>query len=71
MEVLVVNQSEVTRLLPMGECIDVMAEALRALARGEAILPLRANGADICTAPPCTLTCMRTICTSTTTSGRP
>lgn len=41
MKVLIVNQSEVRRLLPMDECIDVMAEALAALAREEAILPLR------------------------------
>ena len=41
MKVLIVNQSEVRQLLPMDECIDVMAEALAALARGEAILPLR------------------------------
>ena len=41
MKVLIVNQSEVHRLLPMNECIDVMAEALTGLARGEAIQPLR------------------------------
>ena len=41
MKILIVNQSEVRRLLPMNECMDVMAEALAALARGEAILPLR------------------------------
>jgi len=41
MEVLVINQTEVARLLPMRECIEVMAEALAALARGEAVLPLR------------------------------
>jgi len=41
MEVLVVNQSQVARLLPMGECIDLMAEALRTLGRGDAINPLR------------------------------
>lgn len=41
MKVLIVNQSEVRQLLPMGECMDVMAEALTALARGDAILPLR------------------------------
>jgi ornithine cyclodeaminase len=41
MQVLVVDEAAVKRLLPMGECIDVMAEALRALGRGEAILPLR------------------------------
>lgn len=41
MKVLIVNQSEVARLLPMGECIAAMEEALKALARGEALLPLR------------------------------
>jgi ornithine cyclodeaminase len=41
MKVLIVNSAEVTRLLPMDECIDVMADALSALARGEAIVPLR------------------------------
>jgi ornithine cyclodeaminase/alanine dehydrogenase-like protein (mu-crystallin family) len=39
--ILVVNQDEVGRLLPMGECMDVMAEVLRTLGRGEALLPLR------------------------------
>jgi ornithine cyclodeaminase/alanine dehydrogenase-like protein (mu-crystallin family) len=43
MKVLIVNQSEVRQLLPMDECIDVMADALTALAREEAILPLRAK----------------------------
>lgn len=41
MKVLIVNQSEVRQLLPMAECLDVMADALMTLARGEAILPLR------------------------------
>jgi len=41
MEVLVVNQHEVPELLPMEECIEVMADALRALARGDAVMPLR------------------------------
>ena len=40
-EVLIVNQSEVPRLLPMKECVDVMARAFAALARGEAEMPLR------------------------------
>ena len=39
--VLIVNQSEVPRLLPMRACIDAMAEALAALARGEGSMPLR------------------------------
>lgn len=41
MKVLIINQAEVRQLLPMDECIEVMAEALKALGRGEAILPLR------------------------------
>lgn len=41
MKVLVVDQAAIRRLLPMHECMDVMAEALAALARGEATLPLR------------------------------
>ncbi len=40
-QILVVQKSEVPRLLPMRECMDVMAAALQGLARGEAILPLR------------------------------
>ena len=41
MKVLIVNQSEVGQLLPMRECIEAMAEALAATARGEVVLPLR------------------------------
>ena len=41
MKVLIINGAEVRQLLPMRECIDVMADALTALARGDAILPLR------------------------------
>jgi len=41
MEVLIVNQHEVPELLPMEECIDVMAHALTALALGDAVMPLR------------------------------
>jgi ornithine cyclodeaminase len=41
MEVLVINQSEVRQLLPMGECINLMAEALKALSRGDALNPPR------------------------------
>lgn len=41
METLVIGQSEVPDFLPMAECIGVMEEALAALARGEALLPLR------------------------------
>jgi ornithine cyclodeaminase/alanine dehydrogenase-like protein (mu-crystallin family) len=41
MEVLIVNQSEVSQLLPMRECLEVVRESLGALARGSVILPLR------------------------------
>jgi alanine dehydrogenase len=40
-DVLLISQQEVPRLLPMRECIDVMAEVLRSLANGQVILPLR------------------------------
>jgi alanine dehydrogenase len=38
---LIVSQSEIARLLPMPECIEAMAGALKAVARGEVVLPLR------------------------------
>jgi ornithine cyclodeaminase len=38
---LILNQDDVTRLLPMAGCIEVMAGTLATLARGDAILPLR------------------------------
>ncbi len=41
MQILVVNQDEVPQLLPMNECIEVMAAAFKTLGRGDAILPLR------------------------------
>src|SRR5688572_12445686 len=41
MRILVVSQDEVPRLLPMAGCMDAMAAALRALAQGGALLPLR------------------------------
>jgi ornithine cyclodeaminase len=40
-KVLIVSQAEVATLLPMKECIDLMAEALSTLAREEAVMPLR------------------------------
>jgi ornithine cyclodeaminase len=43
MKVLIANQNEVTQLLPMSECIEVMSEALKMLAGGDGILPLRTN----------------------------
>jgi alanine dehydrogenase len=42
MSVLFLNREDVETLLPFGECIEVMAGALAALARGEAFQPLRA-----------------------------
>jgi alanine dehydrogenase len=41
MRVLLVNQAEVERLLPMTACIERVAGALADLARGDAALPLR------------------------------
>jgi len=41
MAVLVLNQEEVQRLLDMEGCIEAMADALAALARGEVHVPLR------------------------------
>lgn len=41
MDVLVLNGEEVTRLMPMRDCIAVMRDALAALARGKALVPLR------------------------------
>lgn len=41
MPIRLLNQAEVTRLLPMAECIEVMDAALRTLALGGAVLPLR------------------------------
>ena len=41
MKTLVISQREVPSLLPMAECIDVMAETLKATSRGDTVLPLR------------------------------
>ncbi len=41
MTCLVISASEVRQLLPMSACIDLMADALMTLGRGEAINPLR------------------------------
>lgn len=38
---LVLSRSEVERLLPMRQCIALMADALASLARGQVVLPLR------------------------------
>src|SRR5258706_14634891 len=40
-KLLILNATEVERLLPMPDCIDPMADALSALARGESHQPLR------------------------------
>jgi alanine dehydrogenase len=39
--ILIVNQTDIAHLLPMRDCIDVVADALGALSRGDAVLPLR------------------------------
>ncbi len=41
MSMVIVNQSQVPKLLEMGACIKVMEEVLASLARGECQLPLR------------------------------
>ena len=41
MHTLILSHTDVVRLLPMATCIDLMADALAATSRGEAILPLR------------------------------
>jgi len=38
---LILSHADVVRLLPMATCIDLMADALAAASRGEAVLPLR------------------------------
>lgn len=41
MKVLILNTKQIRELLPMTECIELMADALAALARGEVFQPLR------------------------------
>jgi len=41
MPVRILTQDQVTALLPMADCVDLMEQALRTLTRGGAILPLR------------------------------
>ncbi len=41
MKTLLLNREQVYQLLPMAECMEVMAEALQSLARGEVVQPLR------------------------------
>ena len=38
---LILNREQVYQLLPMAECMELMAEALQSLARGEVVQPLR------------------------------
>ena len=40
-KLVVLDAQDVTRLLPMDECVEVMARALATVAQGNAILPLR------------------------------
>jgi len=42
MNIVVLSHDDVTALLPIADCIDLMSEALSALARGEVTNPLRA-----------------------------
>lgn len=41
MHTLILSHTEVVRLLPMATCIDLMADALSAVSKGEALQPLR------------------------------
>ncbi|MCB9433495.1 MAG: ornithine cyclodeaminase family protein [Ardenticatenaceae bacterium] len=41
MEVLIINHHEVRELLPMGECIEAMADVFRIMAGGDVVQPLR------------------------------
>ena len=43
MSTLILSQTDIRQLLPMAKCIDLMAEALKTLSRGDALNPLR-NG---------------------------
>jgi hypothetical protein len=38
MQVLIVNQVEIARLLPMAECVEVMERAQKTLSRGQTML---------------------------------
>ena len=40
---LIINHSQVRELLPMRDCMEVVAEALSSLARGEGVQPLRSG----------------------------
>jgi ornithine cyclodeaminase len=41
MDIVVLSHDDVVALLPMADCIDLMSDALSALARGEVTNPLR------------------------------
>ena len=63
---LVLSQADVDHLLPMRDCIELMAATLASLARGEAVLPLRTvirvpDSRDAFAVMPACLTAPRTI----------
>lgn len=41
MKILILDNQQISKMLPMNECIELMADALAALARGEIYQPLR------------------------------
>lgn len=41
MKTIVITQAQVPALLPMNECVDLMAEVLKSTSRGDTVLPLR------------------------------
>src|SRR5678815_4544902 len=41
MKILILDNQQIRELLPMPDCIELMADALAALARGEVYQPLR------------------------------
>jgi ornithine cyclodeaminase len=41
MKILILNSAQIRELLRMEDCIELMADALSALARGEVFQPLR------------------------------
>ena len=43
MSILIVQQPDVPPLLPMSECIEIMEDALKTLARGNTLMPLRGH----------------------------
>ena len=43
MNIRILDEDDVRRLLPMGECIDLMADALGAVSRGDVHNPTRSR----------------------------